>query len=193
MLRAILQSKDMSLYELEKTSQISHATLSDIYNEKSNINNCSVLVMSKIAKTLGVTIDDLYVLLLYDNMSLFAFDTSFDIFKSNVCHELKNLGDIAFLRKYLASNEIVELYRNKNYKEALYLLSLIDYLSKENNIPLVKEFDEIRNKKLNKIYVSKSLYYLIKGKVVKVSDVFKECIATFIKHNIIESDIKNVV
>ena len=102
MLRAILQSKDLSLYELEKTSQISHATLSDIYNEKSNVNNCSVLVMSKMAKALGVTIDDLYDFLLYDNMSLFAFDSSFDLFKSNVCHELKRLGDIEFIKKYLS-------------------------------------------------------------------------------------------
>lgn len=193
MLRAILQSKDMSLYELEKTSQISHATLSDIYNEKSNINNCSVSVMSKMAKALKVSIDDLYDILLYDNMSLFAFDTSFDIFKSNVCHELKNLGNMDFIRRYLSNNEIVELYNAKKYKESLYLLSLVDYLSKENNIPLVSEYDEIRNKKLNKIYVSKSLYYLLKNKIVKISDTFKESIAEFLKHNIIEADIRNVV
>ena len=193
MLRAILQSKDLSLYELEKTSQISHATLSDIYNEKSNINNCSVLVMSKMAKALGVTIDDLYDFLLYDNMSLFSFDASFDLFKSNVCHELKNLGDIEFIKKYLTNNEIVALYNKKDYKESLYLLSLVDYLSKENNLPLVSEFDEIRNKKLNRIYVSKSLYYLLKTRVVKVSEVFKECLTEFLKHNIVEADIRNVI
>ena len=193
MLRAILQSKDMSLYELEKTSQISHATLSDIYNEKSNINNCSVSVMSKMAKALKVSIDDLYDILLYDNMSLFAFDTSFDIFKSNVCHELKNLGDMDFIRRYLSNNEIAELYNAKKYKESLYLLSLIDYLSKENNIPLVSEYDEIRNKKLNKIYVSKSLYFLLRNRIVKVSDVFKECLIDFLKHNIVEAGIRNVI
>ena len=193
MLRAILQSKDMSLYELEKTSQISHATLSDIYNEKSNINNCSVSVMSKMAKALKVSIDDLYDILLYDNMSLFAFDTSFDIFKSNICHELKNLGDMDFIRRYLSNNEIAELYNAKKYKESLYLLSLIDYLSKENNIPLVSEYDEIRNKKLNKIYVSKSLYFLLRNRIVKVSDVFKECLIDFLKHNIVEAGIRNVV
>ena len=37
MLRVILKEKNISLYGLEKKSDISHSTLSDIYNEKINI------------------------------------------------------------------------------------------------------------------------------------------------------------
>ena len=193
MLRAILQTKEMSLYELEKTSSISHATLSDIYNEHSNIDKCSIAVINKIAKALHLSMDSLYDFLLYEDMSLFAFDTSFDLFKSNICHELKNLGDLDFLKKYLINNEIVKLYKDKEYPKSLYLLSLVDYLSKENNIPLASEYDEIRNKRLNKIYVSKSLYLLLKSRIVKVSDVLKECLHDFLKHNIVEAEIRNVI
>ena len=93
MLRAILDSKNISLYQLEKTSNISHATLNDIYNERPNINNCSILVISKIAESLNMQIDDLYKKLTYNDLSLFAYNETFDLFKSNTLQQLKRIGE----------------------------------------------------------------------------------------------------
>ena len=60
MLRVILKEKNISLYSLEKKSDISHSTLSDIYNEKINIDKCSILTMKKIASSLKMSIEETY-------------------------------------------------------------------------------------------------------------------------------------
>ena len=80
MLKAILNERNMSLYKLEKSSLVSHATLNDIYNEKININNCTISVMSKLANALNLEIEDLYRMLTYDDISLFAYNEDFDLF-----------------------------------------------------------------------------------------------------------------
>ena len=192
MLRAILHNKNMSLYELEKTSSISHATLNDIYNERSNINNCTISIISKLADALKINIDELYKTLNYDNLSLFAYNSDFDLFKSDTLQRLKTTDEIMFVTKTIESNSINDYYFQKKYAKSLYLLSLIDYLSKKNNIPLCKKYDRIREYKCEKIYVSKSIYLLLTMKQTKVTDIFKSAIKEFMKHNIIESEIDEV-
>ncbi|MBR5997080.1 MAG: helix-turn-helix transcriptional regulator [Bacilli bacterium] len=182
----------MSLYELEKTSSISHATLNDIYNERSNINNCTISIMSKLADALKINIDELYKTLNYDNLSLFAYNSDFDLFKSDTLQRLKATDEIMFVTKTIESNAINDYYFQKKYAKSLYLLSLIDYLSKKNNIPLRNEYDRIRECKCEKIYVSKSIYLLLSMKQAKVTDIFKSAIKEFMKHNIIESEIDKV-
>ena len=105
MLRAILSNHNISLYQLEKISHISHATLNDIYNERSNINNCSVLVMSKIAASLNMDIDSLYKKLAYDDLSLFTYSEDFDLFKSSTLQRLKNEGEETFLRRVVGPDQ----------------------------------------------------------------------------------------
>ena len=192
MLRAILHNKNMSLYELEKASSISHATLNDIYNERSNINNCTISIMSKLADALKINIDELYKTLNYDNLSLFAYNSDFDLFKSDTLQRLKATDEIMFVTKTIESNSINDYFFSKKCAESLYLLSLIDYLSKKNNIPLCKKYDRIREYKCEKIYVSKSIYLLLTMKQTKVTDIFKSAIKEFMKHNIIESEIDEV-
>lgn len=76
---------------------------------------------------------------------------SFEIFKSNVCHRVKNIGDLPFIIETLISNEIRILYEQKRYPEALYLLAMADYLSRENDLPICSEYRDIRSHKLNRI------------------------------------------
>ena len=144
MLRAILNSKNMSLYELEKASSISHATLNDIYNERSNINNCTISIMSKLADALKMNIDELYKILNYDNLSLFAYNSDFDLFKSDTLQRLKKTDESSFITNVIESKEIENYFFKKKYLESLYLLSLVDYLSDKNNIPLLKKYEQIR-------------------------------------------------
>lgn len=193
MLRAILNEQNMSLYQLEKTSSISHATLNDIYNEKSNVDNCTVLIMSKIAHSLNMEIDDLYKKLSYDDLSLFTYSDKFDLFKSNTLQHLKRAGEKTFIEETIDSHIIDAYFRNQNYLEALYLLSLIDYLLAKEKKPLLNQYDELRKYKLNKIYVSKSLFLLLKMKHVTVTAISKECIKEFMVHNIVEANIDDVI
>lgn len=192
MLRAILQSKDMSLYKLERMSGISHATLNDLYNEVSKIDNCTMVTIYKLSVALDMDMTKLYLRLKYDDLSIFAFNKDFDLFKSNICQELKNIGDYPFITKYLTNKEIINLFNNKKYVESLYLLSLLDTLLEEHNLPLPKEYDDIRSYKLNRIYVSESIYLLLKKKLITVTEIFKECLPVFLTHNIIEAKIRDV-
>lgn len=192
MLRAILNSKNMSLYELEKTSSISHATLNDIYNERSNINNCTISIMSKLADALKINIDELYKTLNYDDLSLFAYNSNFDLFKSDTLQRLKSADEVAFVANVISSKEIENYFYDKKYLESIYLLSLVDYLCDKNKIPPLNQYNYFREYKFEKIYVSKSIYLLLSLKQIKVTEIFKSAIKEFLKHNIVEAEIENV-
>ena len=191
MLRSVLNDKNISLYQLEKASHISHATLNDIYNERSNIDNCSILVMSKIAASLNMDIDDLYKKLTYRDLSLFTYNEDFDLFKSDTLQRLKREKEEDFIKRMATTDVINNYYQNNKYKEALYLLALLDYLSKKNSLPLLKQYDYLRDYKLDKVYVSKSLYLLLAYKSTTVTSIYKECIKEFLKYNIVEAEIDN--
>lgn len=193
MLRTILSDKNLTLYQLEKSSHISHATLNDIYNEKSNIDHCSISVVSKIANTLNMSIDTLYDYLSYKDLSLFKYDDDFDLFKSNTLQRLKRTDEISFINQLISETLIEDLYKQKEYSKSLYLLSLIDYLSIKNNVPLENKYAELRNAKLDRVYVPKSIFLLLATKIVKVSDIYKESIDTFLSHNIVEAEIYSVI
>ena len=60
----------------------------------------------------------------------------FELFKSNVCHMVKNMGDLAFIKGLLESKEIRRYYDNKWYPESFYLLAMLDYLCRENNLSI---------------------------------------------------------
>lgn len=192
MLRAILNANNMSLYQLEKTSKISHATLNDIYNERSNIDNCSILIISKIAQSLNMSVDELYQKLSYNDLSLFSYSETFDLFKSDILQQLKRTGEKKFIKEIIDSHIIDAYYRSQNYLEALYLLSLVDYLCCKQNKPLLRQFADLREYKLDKIYVSKSLFLLLATKHITATSVYKECIKEFLTHNIVEANIDDV-
>lgn len=193
MLRTILNEKNVSLYQLEKVSNISHATLNDIYNEKSNINNCSILIMSKIAASLSMPIDDLYKKLNYADLSLFTYDESFDLFKSNTLQQFKKMGEEKYINQIVRNNTIDKYYDADDYLKALYLLSLVDYSYAKRNKPLLTKYSELRSKKLNKVYVQKSIYLLLLFKIKTVTTIYKESIKEFLNHNIVEAEIDDVI
>lgn len=64
---------------------------------------------------------------------------SFELFKSNVCHRLKEQGDIDFLIETLKEDMIRQYYDKKWYPESFYLLAMVDYISRENNVPKWRE------------------------------------------------------
>lgn len=193
MLRAILSEKKISMYKLEKSSNLSHSTLSDLVNEKTKPENCSSSLLKDISKALNMSMDDLYDKLTYDDLSSIKYDRDFDLFKSNICHELHSKQYKAFLKHYLMTDEIERLFEDKKYKQALYLVSMIDYLCETNDLPIPTKYNEIRNYKLDKFCVSESLYRLMQTKQIQFSSIYKDSIPTFRDHNIIEAEIDNVI
>ena len=192
MLKLILQEKNMTLYQLEKLSNVPHSTLSDLYNEKTNPEKCSASVLSKLAKALDMTMDHLYKNLSYEDLDYFVFDKEFDIFKSNTCHELKRIGDKEFIKKYTDRTVINEFFTSVNYMELEYIIGMVDYLAFRNNMRFPDIFDPVRKMKFNRLVVSESTYLLIVTKQLKYSDLIKKANPFFLVHNILEEDVDNV-
>jgi hypothetical protein len=118
----------------------------------------------------------------------------FELFKSNVCHTVKRLGDISFLLETLQSNLIQKYYKEERYLESFYLLAMVDYLSRLNSVPQCSDFDYIRQKKVaNPVY---SLGIIAESVVFKSNrfkkQSLKKAIPEFLKFNIVENDIRNV-
>ena len=92
----ILNEKRITMYRLAKESGIPHTTIRDICGGKAKIKNCTVDTVYRISKVLNISIEKLYE---YESEqekeSLVPYRDTFEIFKSNTCHTLKTLGDIA--------------------------------------------------------------------------------------------------
>lgn len=121
--------------------------------------------------------------------------SSFEIFKSNICHLVKDKGELSFIRDMLCSDEVSKLYERKWYAECLYLLAMIDYLSRKNDIPLYNGYDKLRTGKLDKVlYPSgKMAMYSLSGDESILIKSFDESIPEFKRFNIVENEIENVV
>ena len=121
--------------------------------------------------------------------------SSFEIFKSNICHLVKDKGELSFIRDMLCSDEVSKLYERKWYAECLYLLAMIDYLSRKNDIPLYNGYDKLRTGKLDKVLYPSGIMamYSLSGDESILIKSFDESIPEFKRFNIVENEIENVV
>ena len=185
-LNTLLKEKEFSIYKLSKLSGVSYSTLNDICNGKTRLEKSSAETVYKISKALDITVEEL----LENNKKI-----DFELFKSNVCHKLKSKGYIDFMVDVLESGEIRKLYNDKNYKESLYLLAMLDYLSRLNEIPICTEYDDIRQTRLEKVVYPRSI--VISAKVTNDDSVkeraYQESIPEFRRFNIIENGVFDVV
>ena len=183
-----LQQKNMSIYRLSKESGVPYATLNDICNGKTRLEKCSAETVYRIAHALDTPMENLLVPYI-DNRS------SFELFRSSICHRLKELGDIDFILDTLQRDEIRAYYRRKWYPESLYLLAMLDYISRLNDVPLCKEYDDLRNAKLNHtIYPASVLAMCAVSKDAEAKEkARKEAIPEFLRFNIVENEVRNVI
>ena len=119
----------------------------------------------------------------------------FELFKSNVCHRVKNCGDIPFIIEILKSDEIRKYYNKKQYPQAFYLLAMVDYLSRENDLPLCNAYNDMRKQKLAEPIYPQSILAMAKvtedDKIITQS--FEEAIPEFRNFNIIENEIRYII
>ena len=118
----------------------------------------------------------------------------FEEFKSNICHLVKDKGDIDFIIAELEQDNIRKYWNEKQYPEALYLLAMVDYLCRINDIPQCENYNDIRA-----CYLRKPIYprdVILCKKMDLTSDIYEKCtekaIPEFARFNIIEYDIRNV-
>ena len=188
MINELLNEKSMTKYRLSKVSGVPYTTINDICSGKADIKKCSVDSIYRIAKALDKTVEEIIE-------PYYVYRPEFDLFKSEMCHRLKELGDIDFIIDTLESDIIIEYFEKKWYPETLYLLALLDYISKENDVPLCDKYDELRKLRLEKELYPKSVSVLSSvnddnSVMVKAKE---NAIPEFLKYNIIESEIRNVV
>lgn len=120
---------------------------------------------------------------------------SFELFKSNVCHWLKEEGDIDFLIQVLESDLIRKYYNRKWYLESFYLLGMLDYISRINDVPMCSEYDDLRQQRMQEIVypVGVLLTAQVLGDESIKEQALKEAIPEILRFNIVESDIRNVI
>ena len=182
----LLKQKGMTKYRLAKESCVPHTTVLDICNGKTSIGKCKSITLYKLAKTLNVSMEYLIE---------YEVRPPFEAFKSSICHRVKNLGDLDFIIETLESDKIRELY-NKEWKlESLYLLAMVDYLSRENDLPICSNYNDLRRMKFSKpVYPSGIIAMsVLAGNDEAKRESIKNAIPEFIRFNIVESDIRNVV
>ena len=187
-IKEYLNNKGLSIYKLAKLSDVPYTTVNDIIHGRTRIEKCLAETVYKLAKALGVTMEEL----VEPGMENRA---NFEIFKSHVCHQVKRMGDLAFIKDVMINGTVWEYYNKKWYPESLYLVAMLDYLSRVNEIPQCTDFDELRCIHLDEpIYPSSVLaaYNVTKDEDEKTKAV-ENAIPEFLRFNIIEGDIRNVI
>ncbi len=188
LLNEIMENKKITMYRLSKDTGVPYATINDICSGKSELVKCSAETIYRIAKALEVSMETLIEPYVESRID-------FELYKSNTCHRLKEYGDINFIIETLESNEIRNYYKKKWYPECFYLLAMLDYVSRENNVPMCTEYDDIRTMKLKSILFPASV--LVAAKINRDDKIknqaLSDAIPEFMRFNIVESEVRNVI
>ncbi len=188
MINDLMKSKNITKYRLAKNSGVPYTTINDICNGKAKIEKCSAETIYRIAKELNISMECIIEPCLEPRID-------FELFKSNICHNLKEKGDIEFVIDLLENDPIRMYYRKKWYAECLYLLAMLDYISRLNDIPICTQYNDLRGMKLKEIVYPASV--LVASRVANNDTLMKqsviESIPEFIRFNIVESEVRNVI
>lgn len=184
----VLKERNMSVYRLSKESTVPYATCNDIVSGRAQPEKCSAETVYKIAQALNVSMESIIAPCLFKR-------SSFENFKSTICHRVKELGDLDFIIDTLESGDIRTYYKRKWYPESLYLLAMLDYISRENEVPICNEYDDIRRCKLKNILYPSSILAIAAASQNddELRRTEETAIPEFKRFNIIENEVRNVV
>lgn len=184
----LMEQKNMTKYRLSKNSGVPYTTVNDICSGRAQLDKCSAETVYKLSKELGVSMEDLLD-------PCFVRRGSFELFKSNVCHKLKALGDVDFIIETLEKDNIRKYYERKWYPESLYLLAMLDYVSRANNVPLCTRYDDLRRCKLSEtVFPAGVLATAAVARDERAKEQSRhEAIPEFMRFNIVESEVRDVL
>ncbi|MCC8103370.1 MAG: helix-turn-helix domain-containing protein [Clostridiales bacterium] len=183
-----IKRKRISKRELSRRSGIPYSTLQDICTGKTSLKKCSGETLYALAKELGISMESLLAPLCEERIS-------FGLFKSNVCHEVKRKGEISYMIELLESNRIRTYFDRGWNLEALYLLGMLDYLCRKNEIAECTDYDDLREYRFrDPVYPSGILIRAAAAQDDSIkTDSLKAAIPEFLRFNIVENEVENVV
>ena len=192
-IQTLLSEKNITQYRLWKISGVPQATISDICSGKTKIEKCSGETIYRLAKALDIPVERLLAPAI-ESLETEGSRSSFELFRSNICHRVKLWGDIPFLMEVLQSNEIRSYSQKGWHAEALYLLAMVDYLCRENQVPQVKNYDDLRSGKLNRRIFPSGAMLLdqLDGSDKHREECLRNAIPEFLRFNIVECEVRNV-
>ena len=120
--------------------------------------------------------------------------SSFENFKSNICHQVKNIGELEFIKENLLAKTVDKYYEKQWYPESFYILGMIDYLSRKNNIPLCGWYNKMRHEKLERIVCPTGimcLYVTLNDEAI-LKESYENDIPEFKRFNIVENEVENI-
>ena len=168
-----LRDRNMNIRECSILSGIPYATLYPIIKGQVDIGTCSYYTVAKLARILGYRPDEI----VYER-------EDFQTFRNNLHHEIKR-DELALILEIVESDEVARYLRHEEYLKALYMVGIVDYISKKHDIPLCDKYNEVRKMKLEKAYYVGDAGLLQRPK--------EECIEEFLKYNIYEGDLYDAV
>ena len=113
---------------------------------------------------------------------------NFEIFKSNMCHQLKSLGDFEFMKELLTTSIVEDYWNNQQILEALYLVCMFDTLCEKYHMKTHKKFSAVRSHK-----ITPPVYPLdVRMGLDSKEGCEKVALPIFKEHGIMEVDIYSV-
>ena len=181
-IKQYLEDNKISIYKVANSAVVAYPTVFNIVNGKVDILNCALGVVKKIADALGLTIDEL--------LTLCDKNRTFELFRGEQHHLVKRMGEIAYVIDLLENKKIDYYWKLDMKTEAFYLLAMLDYLSRRNNLPICEEYNEIRKYKLERpVYPADTeLSEKLLGKNTHKA-ALKKAIPEFMEFNIVECEV----
>ena len=183
-IKQYLEDNRISIYKVANNAMVAYPTVFNIVNRKVDILTCALGVVKKIADALDLTIDEL--------LTLCDKKHSFDLFRSEQCHLVNRMGEIDYVIDLLEKRKIDYYWKLDMKIESLYLLAMLDYLSKRNDLPKCTDYEDIRRYKLEKpVYPADTE---ISEKLLEKDahkDALDHAIPEFLDFNIVECGIIN--
>jgi len=185
-----IENEHWTAYRLSKESGIPLTTVNDLLTRKTDPHKISFETAHKLSAIFKITLDQLY-----RDFDETECNSNYDALRSEICHQLKDQGDLEFLQQLFNSDQVEKLYRRRLYFHCFYLVGLADYLCRIHQLPLASEYQEIRSHRLRKTAVPLSLEML--QKVDPNNPEFlhaqKAAIPEFSRFNILEGNVRDAL
>ncbi len=125
-------------------------------------------------------------------------DSTYDLFRSEMKHLVKESSKEEFIRFVLQWDIVGNFWKKNDFNKALYVLTIFDIFTKELKVPLLDEYEKYRQ-----FYVKEPVFpddILMMDKIIPgyKDKCYEECKNNpigyeFLKHNLVERDIYDVV
>lgn len=143
----LLEAHQMSAYKLAKMTGIPYTTIFDLVHYRTLPKNISLDHALKIADALDIDVKELVKI---EGAPM----TNFEFFRSQLIMNIKSYGPNKFVNRVVKNKEVDFYYKNGGIEHALFLLGVIDYLSRKYHLSINRK----RYNDLRKLHLKKPLF-----------------------------------